>query len=275
MKTVMKVREKALNGFGENDIRPGMPMAFLEDALVPVYLYHRYQTEAVTKIVGGMNYKYALRGDGQIITQTISKEDQLKALDALIATIDPAVLVLPERIIKLIPPRPAGYDYTKELFKKRTGLAFDALSPAETAADMPLSFLFNSERINRMVQYQVQYNGLGLNEMIDRLINATWKAPRRKGMEALIQLQTEQIVLTYLLAAGVNDDNSFIAKSVLQKELNDLKSFIELKKKTPADSLYAGHLLLALERMKAPEKAKPTLHATMPPGAPIGCDDGY
>jgi hypothetical protein len=275
LKTVMKVREKALNGFGENDIRPGMPMAFLEDALVPVYLYHRYQTEAVTKIVGGMNYKYALRGDGQIITQTISKEDQLKALDALIATIDPAVLVLPERIIKLIPPRPAGYDYTKELFKKRTGLAFDALSPAETAADMPLSFLFNSERINRMVQYQVQYNGLGLNEMIDRLINATWKAPRRKGMEALIQLQTEQIVLTYLLAAGVNDDNSFIAKSVLQKELNDLKSFIELKKKTPADSLYAGHLLLALERMKAPEKAKPTLHATMPPGAPIGCDDGY
>ena len=96
-----------------------------------------------------MNYSYALRGDGQMITQSLSKEEQLKALNAVIGTIDPSVLVLPERIIKLIPPRPAGYDYTRELFKKRTGLAFDALSPAETAADLPLSFLFNSERMNR------------------------------------------------------------------------------------------------------------------------------
>ncbi|MBS1575238.1 MAG: zinc-dependent metalloprotease [Bacteroidetes bacterium] len=274
LKIAMKVREKALKQFDEKDIRPGMPMAFLEDVLVPVYLYHRYQTEAVTKIVGGMNYKYALRGDGQIVTQSISKEEQMKALDALIGTIDPSVLVLPERIIKLIPPRPSGYEYTKELFKKRTGLAFDALSPAETAADMPLSFLFNSERINRLVQYQVQYDGLGLDEMIDKLITATWKAPRRKGMEGLIQLQTEQVLLTYLLSASVNDDNSFIVKSVLQKRLADLKTFIETKKKMATDTNYNGHLLLALERMKAPEKAKPTIHIVMPPGSPIGCEGG-
>ncbi|MEI9809421.1 MAG: zinc-dependent metalloprotease [Bacteroidota bacterium] len=50
----MKVRAKALSRFGENNIRPGMPMAFLEDVLVPVYLFHRYQAEAVTKLVGGM-----------------------------------------------------------------------------------------------------------------------------------------------------------------------------------------------------------------------------
>ena len=275
LKTVMKVREKALNQFGEKDIRPGVPMAFLEDVLVPVYLYHRYQTEAVTKIVGGMNYKYALRGDGQIVTETISKEDQLKALDALLTTIDPSALVLPDRIIKLIPPRPSGYNYTKELFKKRTGLAFDALSPAETAADLPLSFLFNSDRLNRLVQYQVQYGGLGLNEMIDKLINVTWKAPRRKGMEALIQLQTEQVLLTYLLSSSVSDDNSFVAKAVIQKELSDLKTFIETKKKTATDSVYTGHLLLALDRLKAPEKARPTIHAVIPPGAPIGCEDDY
>ncbi len=273
LKIAMKVREKALTQFSEKDIRPGTPMAFLEDVLVPVYLYHRYQTEAVTKIVGGMNYKYALRGDGQIVTETISKEEQTKALDALIATIDPSVLILPEKITKLIPPRPSGYEYTKELFKKRTGLAFDALSPAETAADMPLSFLFNSERMNRLVEYQAQYGGLGLNEMTDKLINATWKAPRRKGMEGLIQIQTEQILLTYLLSASVNDDNSFITKSVIQKELNDLKTFIETKKKTATDLTYTGHLILALERMKAPEKAKPTIHAVIPPGSPIGCEE--
>jgi Met-zincin/Domain of unknown function (DUF5117) len=272
LKNIMQVREKALNRFGENNIRTGMPMAMLEDVLVPVYLLHRYQVEAVTKLVGGMYYNYALRGDGQTVTQALSKEEQVKALNAVIETITPAALVLPERIIKLIPPRPSGYDYTRELFKKRTGLAFDALSPAETAADLPLSFLFNSERMNRMVEYQVQNGGLGLNEMIDVLMNSTWKAPRQKGMEALIQLQTEQILLTYLLAASVDDNNSFITKSVIQKTLADLKIFIEAKKKNPVDATYTGHLLLAIERMAAPDKAKPTIHAVIPPGAPIGCE---
>jgi hypothetical protein len=269
----MKVREKALSLFGVNDIRQGTPMAFLEEVLVPVYLYHRYQVEAVSKLIGGMYYTYAMRGDGQVITQALSKEEQLKALNAIIETINPSVLVLPERITRLIPPRPSGYDYTKELFKKRTGLAFDALSPAETAADLPLSFLFNSERMNRMVEYKIQNNGLGLDEMLDALINTTWKASRRKGMEALIQLQTEQVLLTYLLAASVNDNNSFITKSVIQKTLTDLKTFIESKKKISSDVTYTGHLFLALERMKSPAEAKPTIHTVIPPGSPIGCEE--
>jgi hypothetical protein len=265
----LNVRAKALAQFGENNIRTGMPMAMLEDVLVPVYLLHRYQVEAVCKIVGGMNYTYALRGDGQLVTASIPKEEQLKALKAVIATIDPAVLVLPERISKLIPPRPGGYEYTRELFKKRTGLAFDVLSPAETAADMPLSFLFNSERLNRMVQNK----GLGLQEMIDTLLAATWKAPRQKGMEGLIQLQTEQILLTYLLAASVDNNTSFITQSVIKKSLADLKTFIENKKKGAADNLYAGHLLLAIERMSAPGEAKPAIHVAIPPGSPIGCEE--
>ena len=173
---VIKVRNKALAQFGEKNIRPGMPMAMLEDVLVPVYLYHRYQLEAVTKWVGGLNYTYALRGDGQIITKPLTKEEQLKALHAVTNCLAPEFLLLPDAIVKLIPPRPSGYGFTRELFKKRTGLAFDALSPAETAADFPLSFLFNTERINRMVEYEAANGGLGLNEMITVLLNKTWKA---------------------------------------------------------------------------------------------------
>ena len=84
-----------------------------------------------------------------------------------------------------------------------------------------------------MVEYQVQNGGLGLDEMIAVLLNATWKAGRKKGMEGLIQLQTEQLVLTYLLAASVNENNSFITQSVLQKVLSDLKIFIETRKRWP------------------------------------------
>ncbi len=84
------------------------------------------------------------------------------------------------------------------MFRKKTGVAFDALSPAETAADLPLSFLFNDERLDRMEQYAVN-GGLSVNSMLNDLIEKTWKAPRKTGMEQLIQQQTEQVLLTYLL----------------------------------------------------------------------------
>lgn len=272
LKAVMKIRAKALAQFGEKNIRAGQPMAMLEDVLVPVYLYHRYQAEAATKVVGGMYYTYALRGDGQTVTRPVTKAEQLKALNAVIDCLDPAFLRIPDNIVKLIPPRPAGYNFTRELFKKRTGLAFDALSPAETAADFPLSFLFNTERLNRMVQYEVQQGGLGVSEMINTLINKTWKAPRSSGMEKLIQMQTEQVLLTYLLAVSIDDNASFQTKAVTQKGLSELKTYIQAQQKTSKDADYTAHLAYALERMKAPEKAKPTVHKEIPPGAPIGCD---
>ncbi|MBK8607998.1 MAG: zinc-dependent metalloprotease [Chitinophagaceae bacterium] len=272
LKEVMKVRNVALSNFSEKNIRSGMPMAMLEDVLIPVYFAHRYQVEAVSKMVGGMYYTYALRGDGQTVTKALSKGEQLKALNVLIDCLDPKFLQLPERIAQLIPPRPAGYDFSRELFKKRTGLAFDVLTPAETAADLPLSFIFNSERLNRMMQYEAANNGLGVYEMVNTLITKTWKSPRLAGIEKLIQSQTEQILLTYLLAASVNDNNSYLVKSVLLKGLAEFKTFIEAQQKATSDELTKGHFMLALERMKEPAAAKPTLHKEAPPGSPIGCD---
>ena len=269
LKEVMKVRARAMQNFGEKNIRPGMPMAMLEDALVPVYFYHRYQIEAVTKLVGGMYYNYALRGDGQMITKMLSKAEQLKALNSIVDCIDPKALLIPDKIAALIPPRPSGYNSSRELFRKRTGLSFDQLSPAETAADLPFSFLFNSERLSRMMQQEIN-GGLGVEEMITMLINKTFKAPRRSGMEGLIQQQTEQVLLTYLLAASIDENNSFAVRSVLQKQLQLLKKFIELQIKI--NLAQAGHYQLAVERMKNPKDAKPTLHKEAPPGAPIGCD---
>ena len=248
-------------------------MAMLEDALVPVYFYHRYQLEAVTKMVGGMYYTYALRGDGQVVTKSLSKEDQLKALNAVTDCLNPDFLTMPEHIVKLIPPRPSGYDFTKELFKKRTGLAFDALAPAETAADFAFSFLFNPERLNRMVEYEVSSGGLGITDMVTVLLNKTWKAPLANGMQKLIQQQTAQVFLTYLLAVSIDDNASFQTKSIVQKALNDLSSYVKAQQKIVKDPSQQAHFILALKRMEAPEKAKPTIHAPIPPGAPIGCDE--
>lgn len=272
LKRVLTIRQKALSQFGEKNIRPGMPLSMLEDVLVPVYFFHRYQVEAAVKLIGGRSYAYTLRGDGQQQPKMLPKAAQLNALEILLSSIEPSVLMLPEKIASLVPPRPAGYSFNRELFRKRTGLAFDILSPAETAADMPLSFLFNAARLNRLVIQETEA-GLGIAEVLNRVIEKTWKAPRKSGVEKLIQQQTEQIVLTYLLSSSIDEQLSFAARAAVNQTLSNLRTYISSKKPAPVDTQYAAHLLLATERMKSPEKAKPTQHLTAPPGAPIGCED--
>ena len=271
LKEIMKVREKALSQFGENNITKATPMAMIEDVLVPIYLFHRYQVEAVSKQVGGLNYSYALKGDGQLVTQPLTKQQQLNALNAVVDCMDPKFLALPERIIKLIPPRPAGYEYTRELFNKRTGQAFDPLAAAESAVDMPLSFLFNPSRLNRMVQYQVENNGLGIDEMINVLMNKTWRAPRLNGLEGLILQQNEQLLLTYLLGVSLNTDISFATNAAITKAIEDIKNNATGKLST-SNSTTRGYLLLTLERIKNRLEGKPFVPEQLPPGSPIGCD---
>jgi hypothetical protein len=267
LKKVMAVRAKALENFGENSIRKGVSLSMIEDALVPVYLYHRYQVEAVTKLVGGQEYSYAVRGDGQLITKPVSKEMQLKALNAVMDCVDPAFLALSKKITDLIPPRPAGYNYTKELFTKRTGLAFDPLAAAETAADLPLQLLFNPSRLNRMAQSSV----FTLDDMMSVVMSRTWKAKRSSGLQLLIQQQNEQMVLNYLMRVAVSDDASFATRSSMLKWIDTIKQYS--RQQLASDPGSKGHYMLAMERIEKKDEAKPFVAVPMPPGAPIGCEE--
>jgi hypothetical protein len=78
----MQVRAAALRRFGEKNIREGAPLATIEDVLVPIYMLHRYQVEAASKLIGGMDYTFALRGDGQMATQIVAAAEQRRALAA-------------------------------------------------------------------------------------------------------------------------------------------------------------------------------------------------
>lgn len=271
LRHVMKVRANALSRFGINSIRKGDVMATLEDVLVPVYLFHRYQVEAASKLVGGMDYSYALKGDGQMVTRPVVKDRQLAALNALLDCMDPAALEIPEGLVKLIPPRPAEYEYTRELFPRKTGLAFDPLAAAETAADLPLSFLFVPARLNRMAESEHQDSGLSITGMVNYITARLFPDNPLTGFKRLIQLQNQQLFLTYLLSASVQENSSFATKAALVSLIDKLKTSFTQKLATTTDEQLRGYLLLSLERMKSPDKARPTQHAVAPPGAPIGC----
>ncbi|MFD2515415.1 zinc-dependent metalloprotease [Pontibacter locisalis] len=269
---VLRVREKALQNFSEKNIKQGAPMSTLEDVLVPIYNYHRYQTEAVVKLIGGVNYTYAARGDKQLVTEVVDKREQQKALDAVLKTISPEVLTLPERIISQIPPRAPGLRNSRELFEKRTGLTFDPLAAAEASADFTLSFLLHPERASRLVELGARSNSLSLQDVLKQTIESTWKSRRKEGLEEVVQLQTEQVILTHLLALAHNENASYQARAVANNALKDLKSFIESKQKSHKENAYQAHLAFALNRLNRPvsEDIKPSKVLDLPPGSPIG-----
>jgi hypothetical protein len=167
------VREKALQVFGEKTIPREAPMASLENVLVPLYLSHRYQVEAVAKMIGGVHYTYAGNGDGQVTNKMIEDEVQRKALRALLSTLQPSFLRIPERIIQLIPPQPPGYERDRELFKIYTGNTFDPLAAAEASAEHTLKFLLAPERLARMIEQSARSNAarLSVNELFSTLLN--------------------------------------------------------------------------------------------------------
>jgi hypothetical protein len=197
---MMEVRRVALDRFGEAAIKRGMPLATLEEALVPLYLHHRYQTEAASKVVGGRYYTYALRGDGQEPLRFVPAEQQWAAVNAMLRTLEPAELGFPSSILGMIPPRPFRYPAHQELFTRNTGLVFDAVAPAAAAADLTLAFLFHPERSARMVQQKALDPNLpGLDDVLDRVMESLFGIRYRDGYQAEINRAVQRVLVDRLM----------------------------------------------------------------------------
>lgn len=269
LENVLAVRKKALEKFSENAIRPNEPMSLLEDVLVPVYNYHRYQSEAVSKLIGGINYSYNVRGDKQVQPTVIPAATQLKALQAVLKSLSPEVLTIPNKIVQIIPPRPPMYYGVGETFAKRTGMSFDPLAAAEALTHFQLSFLFNAERANRLVQLKAMNGTPGWDDVLDAIINATWKAAPEKGLAREVQKQTQQMVLTWLLALSKNEQANYSVQAICFNRLDALKKYASAQLNNPADK---AHFSYAIERINNPKEIALPQHKEIPPGAPIGCD---
>jgi hypothetical protein len=277
---VMQVRAAALKRFGENNIREGAPLAMLEDALVPLYLFHRYQVEAASKLVGGMDYTFALRGDRQTPTQIIAAGEQRRALAAVLATLKPDVLALPEPLLKMIPPRPPDYERGREHFKSHTSPAFDALAPAEAAAQHTLQFLFNPERAARLVEFHARdAHDPSLEEVLDAILAATWKAPHGSGYTAEIARGVDRVALYDLMALSANERASDQVRAVASLKLEELRNWLANPQATAKDDAERAHFYLAILQIaqfqKDPKQISVAPPAEPPDGPPIGADEDW
>jgi hypothetical protein len=268
---VMRVRAAALKRFGENNVREGEPLATIEDRLVPVYLLHRYQAEAASKLVGGMDYTFALRGDGEVTTQIVAPAEQRRALVAVLETVKPEELELPEPLLKMIPPRPPMYARGRENFKIQTSPAFDALAPAEAAAQQTLQFLFSPERAARLVEFHARDKANpGLEEVLDAVVTATWKTGHDDGYRGEIANTVDNVVLYDLMALATNEKASDAVRGITMMKVHELREWLNLPtagRKLISDQ---AHVFLANREIELFEKDPKKMDL----GAPVEAPDG-
>ncbi len=270
---MMEVRRVALSRFGEQSIKLNEPMATMEEVLLPLYLHHRYQVEAAASALGGQHYVYAMRGDGREPFKWVPAGEQQAALKALLATIQPSVLTLPEVVLKKLPPRPSGYGRTRELFPRYTGDTFDVITPAMVAAYHTVSNILESERAARMVeQHAVDPSLPGLEAVIDAVLGAAFDATPANPYEAEISRAVERVAIEQLMQlAGSAAMPQVRAIASLKLE----RKAAELGKLQSPDTAESAHALLLARDVKRfierpAQAAQPAGAPFVPPGAPIG-----
>jgi hypothetical protein len=269
LERVLTVRAAALARFGENAIRPGTPMAQLEDTLVPLYLLQRYQVDAAVTEIGGLDYRYQLRGDGAPGPTIVSAEVQRRALTAVLKTLSPEFLTLPESLLKALPPRPPGLPATRESFPSRTQPAFDPIAAAECAADLTLAGLFTPQRAARLVEYGARDPGnLTLEAVIDGALATTGTAPRSTGLVQAVQRAVYVRTVEALLTLAAEKGTASEVRAVTQAKL------VEIRRRTDSRSTTDAYLAHRIDLyLNDPAKFAPAEPIEAPPGMPIGEDE--
>ena len=273
---LVKVRALALGRLGEKNIPPGAPMATLEKVLVPVYLMHRYQAEAATKLIGGVNYTYAARGDGQVTNEPLPAEQQRAALAAVLQTLRPGFLELPPALVAMIPPPPPGYSRDRESFDSHTGMIFDPQAAAESWIDAALDLLLNPERLARIVGQNAQApQGVSVNELFDAILQTAGRGAGLTNPQKEIARAVEKQFLNHLLQLALNRESEPQVNAYALQRIDQLATtWKAIASNEPAEVAHNAYLRAQIDQFRRDPKAlefpKPP---RIPDGSPIGADE--
>lgn len=272
----MAVRRVAIAHFGLRNIRPGDPVALLQERFVPVYFMHRFAISALARTIGGMEYANAVRGDGQQESRPIGAAQQRAALHQLMGTLAPAVLAIPDTVLTLLGPRPYSYGPSVELFRSRTRPAFDELGAARTLAQMTVDDILQKDRAERLVMFATrERHALTLDETIDSLVAYTWNRPVPANAKlAALQRVSQRAVADRLLQLAADTTAAPEVRAIVEYKIAALRDVAAARSRRRGPVVarahwraIAGDFTRWLERRELPA---PTPALQAPPGDPFG-----
>ncbi|WP_292889521.1 zinc-dependent metalloprotease [Nonlabens sp.] len=283
---ILKVREIAMNQFSLDNIRSGEALSVLEDVFVPVYFAHRYQVEATTKLVGGLEYEF-LTKDGNEEFKTVGAFQQVEALRSILKSIDPETLKIPQSVLKLFPPRAYGYARTRESFQSETGVGFDPLNAAATSVGMTFDLLFHPERMNRITTANALVSNnfkevknindfkdasnavLTLGTLLNAVSDHVFTDYKNDDPYATaIAHRAQELFLNHLMNLTASSRTNIDVKAAARNQLKKIEK--DLSKR----DLFENQLLMQINTFyKHPELFEVKKLPSIPDGSPIGC--GY
>ena len=257
----LAVRRQALRHFDEAAVRPGEPLSWLNARFAHVYLHHRYAMEGLVKYVGGMHYRFALRGDGQDPTEPIPAAEQRRALERVVEVLSPAELRVPEHIPGLIPPPPPGYGEPAGWvnpagvalppavgshalwIESPAGPRFDPYAVARSFAQEVVDNLLSRERMARVVSLHGQDASMpSLDEVLGALVEGTWGAAgSRQGSDGLYRRAAERSVLDGLFTLAIDEDATAEVRDAAVLWLERLTDRLAVVSEGGEDAGYEGH----------------------------------
>lgn len=263
----IEVRRIGLETYGETVIRANDPISDLEFVLLPLYMHHRFQLNSAAQSIGGADYRYALRGDGQIPFTIIDGAEQRRALEVVLSTLTPEFLALPDSILDQLPP--LAYRHNQgEPFPGRTGLLFDPLGAAEGSVYLTVQTLLHPARMSRLVAYGAMGDYPTLEEVIGRLIEYTWDADQADdSYHAQIQNVIQRVTINEMMRQAADEDNAGEVKAVLSHALDQLASDLEAMRNPTAHQATAAIDIRRWQNDPVTNQPAPALQ--MPPGDPI------
>ena len=268
LKLEIRIREIGLERFGIDAIRTGEPMSTLEFVLLPLYMHHRFQLRSAIQSLGGADFRYALKGDGQIPFTIVEAEEQRDVLETVLSTLAVDFLALSPDLVRMIPP--PAYRYSEgEEFPGYTQQIFDPLAVASAAATFTVGEILNPDRMARLVIFGSMGDYPDLEEVTDGLIEATWGASEAEDAYHQRVLHTAQrSVVDQMMQQASMAGNPSEVRAILSDRLDVLASGIEAEGAlSPHRKLVAADIRRWQSRI---ENTVPGPQLQMPAGDPIG-----
>lgn len=268
----LKVRKTAIENFSIDNIKSGQPYSVLEDVFVPLYFLHRFQTEATTKLIGGLEYNYAVKGGNQTVVKRVSGTTERIALQAVLKTIAVDEIAITKEKLALFPPRAIGYGRTRESFKSKLGVAFDAFSAVETASEMSLNLLLNPQRMSRLIAHKsLDEKQLGIDELIDELIEKTIKKSYKDNYYQELQNVVNVKVIEQLFYLGSHNNQYKQVNAIAMFKLSEISSILKDSKAEGVQKIYDAAMIKTIDSyLKNPKSFKKSSAPKIPDGSPIG-----
>ncbi|MDE2804916.1 MAG: zinc-dependent metalloprotease [Gemmatimonadota bacterium] len=250
LKHEIRVRNIGMGNFGTSMIQTGRPLSDLEFVLLPLYMHHRFQLRSAAQTLGGADYAYAMKGDGQTPVAIVPGEEQRDALETILSALTVDFLALPEEVVGMIPP-PAFRHDEGEVFAGHTELLFDPLGAAEAAADFTVGEILHPARMARLVVYGSMGDYPDLEEVTDRLLTATWAtSPEADAYRRQVQHAIQRAVVDRMMQEAGSAATMTAARAVLSHRLAELAGRLEaVVDPSPHERLVAADIRRWQERI--------------------------